>query len=283
LKALLQQRHLQTYSAFCREYDRVAHKLDAGLVGTYPSRAQFHRWISGELKGLPYAHHCRMLEEMLSGWTVAELFAVGPIVRASAPPAPRQDADAMSGRVSAEVVALYAHRSDTPRALWLDLLKNARREITLMANASLFLPEDNPESIGLLREQAAAGVQIRIALGDPDSPEVALRGVEERLYEGLVGRVRMAIAYYRPLLGVSNIEFRLHRTTLYNSIFVYDDEMLINQHAYGVYGYMAPILHLRRTLGGDMFDMYARSLERVWEAAYPYVPADEGSERQSRP
>lgn len=178
-------------------------------------------------------------------------------------------ADIRVAASEAEVVAFYPHRSQTPRALWLDLLKGAQREITLMAYASLFLPEDNPESIKLLRDKAASGVRIRISLGDPDSAEVALRGVEEQLYDGLVGRVRMAIAYYRPLVGTPNIEFRLHRTTLYNSIFVYDDEMLINQHAYGVYGYMAPILHLRRVTGGDLFDMYADSLDRVWNASYP--------------
>ncbi len=176
----------------------------------------------------------------------------------------------------AEVVCFYPHRSATPRSLWLDLLKDAEREITLMAYASLFLPEDNPDSIQLLSDKATAGVRVRIALGDPDTPEIALRGVEERLYEGLVGRVRMAIAYYRPLLGVPGIEFRLHRTTLYNSIFIYDDQMLINQHVYGTYGYMAPILHLRRVSGGDLFDMYARSLERVWEVAYPYTAEPSG-------
>jgi hypothetical protein len=177
-----------------------------------------------------------------------------------------------SAATEAEVVAFYPHRSVTPRALWLDLLKGAKREIVLMAYASLFLPEDNPDSIQILKDKAAAGVKVRIALGDPDTPEIALRGEEEQLFEGLVGRVRMAIAYYRPLLGVPGIEFRLHRTTLYNSIFIYDDQMLLNQHAYGVYGYMAPILHLRQVAGGDLFEMYNRSLERVWEMAYPYTP-----------
>ncbi len=65
------------------------------------------------------------------------------------------------------------------------------------------------------------------------------------------------------------MDFRLQRETLYNSIFVYDDEMLINQHVYGMYGYMAPILHLRRVEGGDFFDMYARSFSRVWEVSAP--------------
>jgi hypothetical protein len=77
LKLLLQQRHWQTYSAFCREYDRVARVADPRLVGSYPSRAQFHRWLSGEVKGIPYPDHCRVLEEMLPGWNVGQLFAVG--------------------------------------------------------------------------------------------------------------------------------------------------------------------------------------------------------------
>lgn len=79
----------------------------------------------------------------------------------------------------------------------------------------------------------------------------------------------MAMAYYRPLLGVPGVEFHLHRTTLYNSIYIYDDQMLVNMHVYGMYGYLAPILHLRRLPEGDLFDMYARSLERVWAESYP--------------
>ena len=74
LKVLLQQRHLQTHSAFRREYDRVAAKVDPTLKGGWPSKAQFYRWLSGELIGLPYADHCRVLEAMFPDWTVDQLF-----------------------------------------------------------------------------------------------------------------------------------------------------------------------------------------------------------------
>ena len=74
LKVILQQRHLQTYGLFCREYDKAAQVVDAALVGKWPSRAQFHRWLSGELKGLPYPGHCRVLETMLPGYSAAQLF-----------------------------------------------------------------------------------------------------------------------------------------------------------------------------------------------------------------
>lgn len=76
LKALLQQRHMQTHSAFCREYDKVAADVDSTLKGGWPSRAQFYRWLSGDLIGLPYTDHCRILEKMFPGWKVDQLFQV---------------------------------------------------------------------------------------------------------------------------------------------------------------------------------------------------------------
>jgi hypothetical protein len=76
LKVLLQQRHMQTHSAFCREYDKVAAEVDRALKGGWPSRAQFYRWLSGDLLGLPYADHCRVLEKMFPEWKVDQLFQV---------------------------------------------------------------------------------------------------------------------------------------------------------------------------------------------------------------
>lgn len=74
LKVELRRKHLQTYTAFCREYDRTARTIDTALVGTAPGRAQFYRWLSGALKGLPYPHHCRVLVAMFPGSTVEQLF-----------------------------------------------------------------------------------------------------------------------------------------------------------------------------------------------------------------
>ncbi|NUS44487.1 MAG: hypothetical protein HOQ24_12460 [Mycobacteriaceae bacterium] len=72
LRTLLQQQHLQGHSDFKRRYMEVAASL--GEVGTPPSKAQFYKWLSGNMRGLPYAHHCRVLEGMFPGWRVAELF-----------------------------------------------------------------------------------------------------------------------------------------------------------------------------------------------------------------
>jgi hypothetical protein len=74
LKVLLREKHWQNYSTFIAQYDKAAQRVDAELTGSYPSRAQLHRWLNGELRGLPYADHCRVLEEMLPGWTAEQMF-----------------------------------------------------------------------------------------------------------------------------------------------------------------------------------------------------------------
>jgi hypothetical protein len=69
------------------------------------------------------------------------------------------------------------------------------------------------------------------------------------------------------------VSVRLHSTTLYNSLYRYDNELLVNAHAYGVPAGQSPVLHLRRLLGGRLFDHYLASFERVWQAARPVKPA----------
>jgi hypothetical protein len=74
LRYLLRQRHWQVYRTFCHEYDKAAEVIDRKLVGTWPSRTQLHRWLSGDMKGLPYPDHCRVLEEMFPGLSAEQLF-----------------------------------------------------------------------------------------------------------------------------------------------------------------------------------------------------------------
>ncbi len=78
LSLLLRERHWQTYSTFVREYRKAARTVDSSLEKNPPSRAQFYRWISGDIKGLPYADHCLVLEKMFPEWPVAQLLAPLP-------------------------------------------------------------------------------------------------------------------------------------------------------------------------------------------------------------
>jgi len=181
--------------------------------------------------------------------------------------------EAEQGAGNGEVVGFYPHRAQVPKVLWRELLVGARRSIDLVTYAALHLVEDNPETVDLLQHKAASGVQVRIAMGDPEAPAIKLRGREEHMVDGIVGRVRMANAYYAPLIGSPGIEFRLHHTTLYNSLYRYDEQMLVNHHVYGVHGYLAPTLHLRQADSGDLFDTYARSFDLIWAESYPVAGA----------
>jgi hypothetical protein len=113
-------------------------------------------------------------------------------------------------------------------------------------------------------------VRVRLLLGDPDGVSLAARDAEVRIGGGVAGRVQAVLAYYRPLAGVA--EIRLHDTPLYNSIYRFDDDMLVNTHVYGILAAYTPTVHLRR-VDGAYFGTYLESFERVWASARP-APQD---------
>lgn len=171
--------------------------------------------------------------------------------------------------VSPGLVALYDQRADVPASTFVNLFTTAREHIDVLVYAAVFLHEAYPRLNTLLTERAQAGCTIRIAVGDADSDNVKQRGAEERFGHGIESRCRLALLHYRPLLEVPEIEVRTHDTTLYNSIYRADDEMLVNAHVWGVNAYGAPVWHLRRSVGGGLFDTYAESVDAVWAAARP--------------
>jgi transcriptional regulator with XRE-family HTH domain len=166
----------------------------------------------------------------------------------------------------AELVRMYPHRAVVPKELWTSLYASATRHFDLVVYAGFWLSED-PLFFRLVREKAQAGVPVRLLLGDPTSPHVAQRGEDEGIGPAMAGKVRNALANYAPLFGVPGVEFRLHSTTLYNSLYRADDDMLVNGHVYGVGAYLAPVLHLCHVPGGELFSTYAASIERIWESA----------------
>ncbi|WP_067454027.1 helix-turn-helix domain-containing protein [Actinomadura macra] len=169
---------------------------------------------------------------------------------------------------TSELITIYPHRWSVPRDAWGHLFATAQEEIGVLVYAGLFLSEDN----GVLRtfaEKADAGVRVRILLGDPDSAQVAERGMEEGVDDAMAAKIRNALVLYKPLVGRDGIEFRFHRTVLYNSIYRADDQLFVNTHVYGVTAPHAPVWHLRRIPGGDLVNTYVDSFERVWDGATP--------------
>lgn len=164
----------------------------------------------------------------------------------------------------AELVSTWPRRNDVPRHIWTELLRQADRNVDYLAYAGLFLAEENPDWIPLLHARAAAGVRARILIGDPNGRQLGYRDAEHQIGGGVAGRVSAVLSYYRPLAGVA--EIRLHDTPLYNSIYRFDDDMLVNAHVYGLLAAHTPTMHIRR-VDGAYFQTYLESYERVWASA----------------
>lgn len=167
-----------------------------------------------------------------------------------------------------ELVTVYPHRWTVPRDAWSQLFSEAENEIAVLVYSGFFLADD-PGILALFRQKAAAGVRVRILLGDPDSPEVLERSQTEGIDDTLAGKIRNVIALFRPLAAQDGVEIRLHSTPLYNSIYRADDELLVNTHVFGAVAALAPVMYLRRLAGGDLVTTYLDSYEKVWESAKP--------------
>jgi hypothetical protein len=144
LKVLLQHRHLQTHRAFCREYDKVAARADPTLRGGWPSKAQFYRWLSGDLVGLPYPDHCRILEGMFPDWKVDQLFQVheGGIDFVPEPPVPQAQTSTIQPILStgpagptSQSVHLVTSGGELTAAL-MDVVRNAQEHLVAVGSRS---------------------------------------------------------------------------------------------------------------------------------------------------
>jgi hypothetical protein len=165
----------------------------------------------------------------------------------------------------AEVLAIWPVRSLVPNSAWLELFERASGRIDVLVFAGFWLSED-PTIRQVLLDKAEAGVRVRFLLGDPESPAVQQRGVEEGIGAAISAKIANTIHNYRRVIQAPNTEFRRHDTTLYSSIYRSDDEMLVNAHQYGLPGHMTTLIHLRRVPGAALFSSYVDTFERVWES-----------------
>jgi hypothetical protein len=181
-----------------------------------------------------------------------------------------------------EVVTVYTERSAVPNSLWLSLLQAARSKVDILVYAGLHLPEANPTWIKEIQRKCEQSVSVRIAFGEPESAEVKERGEEEGVGAGMAARINYALAWHRPVLGSPNLSIAFHSTVLYNSILRFDDQMLVNPHIYSMPAFRAPVIHLRRIVGGPLFETYAECFERIWSESRQLEHRDESHHGASR-
>ena len=174
----------------------------------------------------------------------------------------------LADAAESEILTVYPHRWTVPRDTWGRLFGEAEEDIGILVYSGFFLADD-PGMLAMFRKKAAAGVRVRILIGDPDSAEVLERSQAEGIDDALVGNIRNVISLFKPLRAQDGVEIRLHSTPLYNSMYWADDELLVNTHVYGAVASLAPVMHLRRIAGGDLVTTYLDSFEKVWADAKP--------------
>lgn len=225
----------------------------AGAIGVDPRTVE--RWV--ELGRVPHPRHRIETARALSV-DEQDLWPNGDAARRT--PAARR----------AEILQVFPQRSDVPAELWRRLTGEVEHQIDVLVYAGLFMLDTNPGLPQQLAARASEGLVGRFLFGDPESATVAWRGGEEGIGEDLAARVRLSLNYMNEASRVPQLEIRLHETILYNSIYRFDDEMLVNTHVVGSPAGQNPVLHLRKTAGGHLFDHYLASFERVWEGAQPW-------------
>jgi transcriptional regulator with XRE-family HTH domain len=176
-----------------------------------------------------------------------------------------------------DLVCVYPQRGAVPESTWRDMVDTAVGHVDILVYSANFLTDGDADFPKRVKIRNAHGASFRFLFGDPDSAAVALRGSEEGIGPNMGARVGLTLVYMRDLIGMPGIEMRLHGTTLYNSIYRFDDHMLVNAHAYGAPAVQSPVLYLKRTADGRLFRHYLASFDRVWETAKPVRSPYEGA------
>jgi len=222
----------------------------AEVIGVDPKTIE--RWISGRI---PYRRHRHKAAVRLG---VDESY-LWPGALA---------ADQVASASESEIIGVHPHRWAVPRDTWGLLFDSAEQEIGVLVYSGLFLADD-PGMISLFRRKAEQGVRVRILVGDPDSPDVAVRGEHEGIGDSLASKIRNVLVLYRPLRDVAGVEIHQHAAPLYNSIYRADGELLVNPHIYGAPASQAPVMHLRQIAGGTLVSTYLDTFKRVWSESRP--------------
>ncbi|MFF0633480.1 DUF5919 domain-containing protein [Nocardia sp. NPDC004151] len=273
LKALLQQRHLQTVSAFNREYDKLAHRIDPALVGFGPKKAQFYRWLSGEISSLPYPDHCRILQAMFPNWSTAELFqqySGNPEDLIREPHAVAHAAKQQNKHNLADVEAVYATRLDFLRAMPpQELFKTARTvDLTGLSLNMLCQQYSDTDILRLLEN----GTVIRCLFLDPAGESIRAREVEEGHAPGLLTnltdaniqtleRVRRRVTAQTPgslLIRVYDQPIRFNITIIDSTICVMQPYLPTSR------GVESPTFVSRNSGAAGLYGTFSGVFEAMW-------------------
>lgn len=162
----------------------------------------------------------------------------------------------------------YPRRVNVPDELWRRLLQQSISRIDVLVYAGLLLVEQDLRWIATLPDKAQAGVKVTILLGDPDAEEIARRSVDESTVGVMEAKIRQVERYYARIANLDGVNIQYHNTILYNSIYRFDDEMLVNSHVFGL-----PAPHARDAPSTALGWRLLRPIRRELRARHATVAA----------
>ncbi|WP_119726343.1 DUF5919 domain-containing protein [Thermomonospora amylolytica] len=280
LKVLLEERRLLRYGMFCAEYNKAARTVDPHLVGAPPSRAQFHRWTTGELRRLPNTDNCRVLEAMFPGWTADQLFAPCPpdrLTQQDPPPANERTelesrADHSSAEGYADVTAVFPTRAEFTFARPTHTLFDQAKDIRAAGLSLNLLCQQYPDQ--RLHQLITGGTTLRCLFLDPEGEAIRAREQEEgytdhhlvtltRLNIEVLTRLRKRL----PAEAGDRLEIAVYDETIRFNITLIDNRTCIMQpylpHARGV---ESPTFIIeRQPTGAGLYATFEQVFNQLWE------------------
>jgi transcriptional regulator with XRE-family HTH domain len=176
-----------------------------------------------------------------------------------------------------EVVDTYPTRSRVPGDLWDQLIQDARGEILLGGYTNYFFWTERPNFAATLREKAAAGVRVRVLLGDPAGEVTRRREGIEQAQLSLTTRINITLDELAKLGEVPGLEVRFSDRNadahVSRSIFVFGGEALVCEHIAERLGHGSLTFHLRRKQDGGAFDQYKAHFDHLWSGGREWRPA----------
>jgi transcriptional regulator with XRE-family HTH domain len=225
----------------------------ARKTGVDPKTVQ--RWLSGRV---PHPRHRWALCEAVSENEEYLWPGAGSVATAGS-------------SAGAELVAGYAFRSELDPAHWWNLITGADRQIDLLGYTLYFLPQQHPTFVRTLIDACTEGCRVRICIADPAADQVRLRDEEEQEPITIAARISSSLKALEPLFETKGADIRYQRAPLYNSVFRFDDEMLVTPHLYATPGHAAPLMQLRRLGPNGLFSRFSAHFEAIWADSTPVV------------
>ena len=283
LKVLLRQRHLQNHRMFCREYNKLAKEIDNDLVDSYPKKAQFYRWLSGDIRGLPYPHHCRILESMFPGWTAEQLFQehTGGIGFVPEPPGLRSNSSADETEVKpavtsegmADVTAVFSTRPQFTHEMPPHEIFDDADEISMVGLSLNMLCQQYPDRA--LKDLLENGTIVKCLFLDPEGVNIKVREREESHPEGVLTTLTrlniQTLHRLRAKLSVDareNLQIRTYDEAVRFNITVIDAALCVVQpYLPDARGVESPTLVLERQEShpSGLFYTFSSVFEAMWE------------------